>query len=644
MMLNAIRLAEDYGTDFKINWFPRGAAAPKLDQPADLFSDAFMAEHFIDNDIYEALDPKPLPLWRFRKDSDSKRLEAALADGNDILLDEGFEIIEFPWEDSRDLRTRFRGFISRIGFNPIVQRHIDEIEVALAKGTGRTIAYHIRRGDILNEDPWKHKDWPAKIEPDELYRFYLEKHSEAGAIVFSDQPESVERFKSSNPKVGSIDDIVDLSDCKPLQRDFLELFAMSRASEIVAPPISGFSRAAALLSGQDVQNFGNVLTRDEFDIAYGRAADRLKEGVDKFITPSEAAHIYSKVARWMNDQGRDQDAYDAGRAVLDAGADNAFVPLFHAIQCIYLGRWKEGLAVIDRALASPDMWKEQYVVTLAIRAHILGALGRPEMARRSFLRALWQKPMLPDVCVVGSFMVRRRRLKPGAALHFDAASLATIFVNPRGRNIILQQNRILNHRRAMDTSMITVDWPWFCTDSKLDRLFKTPSDVREIQGKLAERHQDRPGAGPYSFSAILEARMGNVERAQVLNERALKAAPQDGMVRKRQAEIYLMMGDHKRAIAEMQTYRTCAPDHPFWHFLTGMILEDAGNKTAALACFQTASRLDKSTPELHALVADRYIEAGQTDAAIAALQTAAELAPNQQKYAKRKARLLKRSA
>src|SRR6056297_3762860 len=104
MMLNSIRLAEDYGTDFRINWFPRGAMAPKLDTPADLFAADFIDRHFIDNADFEALDAQTKPLRTFLRDSSPDRLEAHLAGGGHVLLDEGFEIVEFPWEDAADLR------------------------------------------------------------------------------------------------------------------------------------------------------------------------------------------------------------------------------------------------------------------------------------------------------------------------------------------------------------------------------------------------------------------------------------------------------------------------------------------------------------------------------------------------------------
>ena len=644
MMLNAIRLSEDYGTDFRINWFPRGAMAPTLATPTDLFSEAFIECHFIENAEFEALGPIAKPLWTFMNDEGPKRLEAHLAGGGHVVLDEGFEIVEFPWEDASDLRERFRGFISCIGFNPVVAGHIEQIEAAMAANEGRrTIAYHIRRGDILNTDPWKHKEWPAKIEPDELYSAYLEKNGGAKALVFSDQPESIARFTTAHPQVGSIDDLVDLKGCKTVQRDFLELFAMSRASEIVAPPISAFSRAAARLSGQERKCFHEVMTVEERDRAYDRLLERFAKGPEAFITPSEAAHVFVKLARRLQEAGREQEAWEIGQRILDAGADNAFMPLAHALNGMYLGKWDEALTYINRALADPHQWRENYISGLAVRAHILGALGRRKRARRSFLRAFWQKPMLPDVTVIGTFMIKRGRLRAGETLPFDRETLLVLPVRYQQTNIVVQQNKILR-RRASDLSTLAIEWPWFAMDGKTDRFLNAPHELKKMQARLAKHHGGVPGAGPFSYDALLEARMGKPERALEMNARAVEAAPDDPMVRKRQAEFRMMTGDYAGALAEMEVCRACAPDHAFWHFLTGLIHETAGDRAAARACHEAACEMDDSTAELHAHLADMCRDTGDTEGAVAALERAAEIAPNQQRYRNRRDRLLKRQA
>ncbi len=643
MMLNSIRLAEDYGTDFRINWFPRGAMAPKLDTPADLFAPDFIKRHFIDNADFEALDAQTEPLRTFLKDSTTDRLAAHLAGGGHVLLDEGFEIVEFPWEDSGDLRGRFRGFIARIGFNPVVARHMAAIEAAMAAQGGRTIAYHIRRGDILNEEPWKHKEWPAKIEPDELYSAYLEKNADAGALVFSDQPESIARFTAAHAQVARIDDLVDISACKPVQRDFLELYAMSRASEIVAPPISAFSRAAARLSGQERKCFHEVMTVPEREAAYERLLERFGRGVSEFITPSEAAHVYIKLARRLQESGRDEAAWDIGEAILAAGADNAFLPLMQAICGIYLHRWDEALAHVRAALAHPNQWQENTVTALAVEAHILGALGRRYGARRSFLRAFWQKPMLPDVTVIGTFMIKRRRLRPGRVLPFDRDTLLMLPIPYQQTNILVQQARILR-RRASDLSTIAIEWPDFAIDGKVARLLDSPRDLAALRDRIEADPRFAPGTLPDSFCALLEARMGRIEAALTRNSEARAANPDAPLIAKRQAEILSLAGDHAGALREMEACRAMAPDHAFWHYLTGRIHLAAGDAAAARAAMERAAEMDDSTAELHSRLADLCRADGDEAAAIAALDRAAEIAPNQQRYANRRARLMRNSA
>ena len=639
VLLNSIRLAEDYDADFCINWFPRGAMAPKLDTPSDLFDRSFIDRHFIDNDTFEALDSRTKPVWAFHKDKNPDRLNAHLARGGHVLLDEGFEILRFPWEQDEDLTERFRGFILRIGFNPVVQKHIGQIIAKMDQGGRKVTAYHIRRGDILNEAPWKHKEWPAKIEPDELYSAYLEKNPDADALVFSDQPESIARFTTAHPQVSSIDDFVDLGDCKPVQRDFLELFAMSRASEIIAPPISAFSRAAARLSGRERKCFHEVLSVEERDAAYSKAADRFRRGISEFITPSEAAHIYVKVARRLQETDREAEAWGIGQSILDAGADNAFLPLMHATNGIYLEQWEPALRHVRRALRDPNQWQENYISALAIQAYILARLTRPVLANRSFLRAFWQKPMLPDVAVIGSLMIRQRRLKPGATLPFDRDTLVHLPIRYQQTNIVVQQNRILR-RRALDLSTIALEWPWFAMDGKSKRLMSSKPDLEALRTRLMTDETYIRERDTFSFRALIETRLGDLDAALETNTQALNKVTDDPLIHKRQAEILMLRGDYDGALAQMEDCKALGPDHAFWHFLTGLIHQRAGDLTSARAAMKAATQMDETTAELHSFYADLCLDMQDKQAAIAALEQATEIAPNQKRYKNRRQRIL----
>ncbi len=641
MMLNSMRLAEDYETDYRINWFPPGAMAPKLAIPHDLFDPAFIEEHFISNTRFEQIDHLIKPIDFFRHDPDPSRLQAHLANGGHVLLDEGFEIEKLPWESQTHFQKRFRFFLSRIGFNQTVKQQMAQIEDAMTALPGPVIAYHIRRGDILNEAPWKHKEWPSKIEPDELYSAYLDKNPGVAALVFSDQPESIASLISKHPQLQCMADLVDLEACKPVQRDFLELYAMSLASQIIAPPVSAFSRAAARLSGQERKCFHEVMDENERERAYAKTIDRFHKGASEFITPSEAAHIYAKAARRLQVSGREEEAWSIARQILEAGADNAFLPLIQAANCVYLNKWDEALEHVQVALDSPDQWQENYVSALAIRAHIFGALGKAVRARQSFLRSFWQKPSLPDVTVVGTFMIRRQRLRPGEMLPFDRPTVMALELGYQLHNIVLQQNKIIR-ARALDLSSIAIEWPWFALDGKTQKLLSAKHDLGKMRSKLASDDRYVPGAGPFSFCALLDARMGKLDSALKQNEQALAHEPEDQLVRKRHAEILLLRGDHDAALRQMQECRSQGPDHAFWHFLTGLIHEASGDLRSAITSFEKSAAMDDTTSELHAYLAEVYRKTNNSTAAIAALDRAAQIAPNQQRYRNRRARIMRK--
>jgi len=355
MMLTCIRLAEDFDTTYKVNWFPQGNDAPELDHPQELFTQDWMKARFLDAEGFEKLSKKALPVWTFQNDKSPDRLIAHLKSGRSVLVEEGFEVLAFPWEDVEAIRPRYREFIHRIGFTRDIRAIMDRADDRLS-GQGVS-AYHIRRGDILNGLPWKHTTWPAKIETEELYEAHLEKSAGQTAIMFSDQPELITRFQKRFPHLLRMSDIADLSGMKRSQRDFLELYTMSRADHVVAPVISAFSMAAARISGQQRKVFRDVLSEDEITAANEAALNRLHGPLEGFLNTSEAAHIYSKVLFHLNrlkSEDRTEEALELGAKLLDAGSDNAFMPLLQALNLFYLDRCPESAASVEADLKSTE--------------------------------------------------------------------------------------------------------------------------------------------------------------------------------------------------------------------------------------------------------------------------------------------------
>ncbi|RBI73081.1 hypothetical protein DQW77_09510 [Roseovarius sp. TE539] len=642
MILTAIRLTEDYRTDFRFNWFPPGADAPTLSNPGELFSEAFMARHFVDNEEYAAFQVRVEPIWKFLDDKTPDALNAHLDAGGHVILDEGFDIIAFPWEDPEALRARFPGLIRKIGFNALIARRIEDIDTALSDAGTESVAYHIRRGDILNADPWMHKQWPSKIEPDELYSAHLRAKKPRLALVFSDQSESIARFRSAHPGVKGIEEIVDLADCTVAQRDFLELYAMSRAGQIVAPAISAFSRAAALISGQARQRFVDVLDSTERDAAYEALLARLKSGVGTFVTPSEAAHLYAKLAARLPVQNREEEAWEIGRIVKESGATNAFVPLFHAINCVYLNRWDEANSNIKQALNDPNLWQESHAAATAIHALVLGALGKAIRCHRTFLRAFWQKPFLPDVTLVGSFMINRRRLKPDRPVPFSLPVVQAMRVPYMRANMFLVQNKFIK-RRAYDFSSIVVEWPYFVMDGKAERVVANSKALEEIHDKVMTRGEETDLPERESYCALVQARMGDPEGALRRHAKTAEAMRGHIMVTKRQAEILAMSGRPDEAAELIRPLAEESAKQPYWHYLLGRFLRDCDRPGDARTAWEAAAAIDMTTAQIHSDLAELCRDMGDVHSAAAALDRAAELAPTQQKFVNRKQRYLRKA-
>ncbi|WP_171054539.1 tetratricopeptide repeat protein [Roseovarius arcticus] len=640
MILNCIRLSEDFGFDYLINWFPRNAAAPKLANPDELFSQDYMDRHFISNDEYEAMRDGAQPLHAFFQDKTPDRLLKHLNGGNHILLEEGFEVAVFQWENEEQIADRYRGFIKKIELNSLVASKMAEIDQAVGPSSAGSVSYHVRRGDILNEDPWKHGMWPAKIEPDELYLKHLEIGQPQMALVFSDLDESIERLQKEHPNVRGIKGLITVSDCTPCQQDFLELYAMSRTEKIVAPVISAFSSAAARLSGRDRRRFVDVLEPAQINDAYDRVADRFRGGLHNFVNLSEAAHVFSRLSRHLAMNDREQEGYDIGKSLLEAGTDNAFLPLLHAVNCIYLSQWQEAKINLDKAMSAPGLWKEDYASAMALLSHVNAALGDPIGARRLWLRAFWAKPHLPDVIVAGSALMERHRLKSGPDLTFDIKLLRSQRLPYIQRDILTVQRKMIK-RKPVDFSLLTIEWRSLVLDRKAKRLLMDQKILKRIRTLVA---QTSPDPGFDSFRGLLQHYVGRSKAARALTAEAIEAAPEDFLVNKRRAEVLWAANQPVRAIRHMRKLTELEPSNPFGHFMLARCLEQNEKPAEALHHYREAASLDCSTPAIHAALANCLSDQGQFDPAIEAFATASALAPTFQKFSNQGERLARKLA
>ncbi|WP_319546940.1 hypothetical protein [Ruegeria conchae] len=634
MILTCIRLAEDFETDYRVNWFPQGADAPELDQPEELFTTDWMDAHFLNQPEFDALNETALPIWAFQNDPSPERLMDHLASGRSVLVEEGFEVLAFPWEDIEAIRPRYRDFIRGVGFVDKVRQIMDRADEKLS-GQGVS-AYHIRRGDILNGLPWKHSTWPAKIEPEEFYEVHLEKSRGQTAIMFSDQPELIVRFKQRFPQLMQMSDIAELSGLTRAQRDFLELYAMSRADQVIAPYISAFSMAAARISGQQRKVFRDVLTEEELQGANERVIERVAQGPAEFLNPSEAAHIYAKAAQYLSAQDRSEEAYESAKPILDTGADNAFMPLLQSLNCFYLSKWQESETLAREGLENPHLWPEDYAVMCALRGAILGVQGKRWAATRHFAKAFWAKPLRPDVVVLGSRMLYRSHLAHRLLPPVDWSLQRTVRQRrfPPFNNLYLVQHKVVSWRPC-NFDFVLLDWADLALDQRARRLFDQRKRLEALSSALDDL-PDLPADDPRLQSAqvVLQKHLGEVSGAQAIDRtrRIVAEVPENTLYQKRLAELYEAEGDTDAAQKTMAEALACDPESPFLLYAMGLLLERTGQIGQGEKLILQAADQDEVSVAIQGMAGQIHMRRGNKKKARPYLEKARDLYPPYKRF------------
>lgn len=641
MMLTCIRLAEDFETTYKVNWFPKGSDAPELDHPQELFAQDWMDAQFLSAEAFEKLSDKALPIWTFQGDKTPDRLIAHLNSGRSVVVEEGFQVLAFPWEDIEAVRPRYRDFIHQIGFTDEIRTIMGRADEKLS-GQGVT-AYHIRRGDILNGSPWKHTTWPAKIEPEELYEAHLEKTAGQTAIMFSDEPELIAAFQKRFPQLLGMSDIADLSKMTRSQRDFLELYTMSRAEQVIAPAVSAFSMAASRIAGGQSKMFRDVLSEEELQDAGEKVVDRLAKGPSGFLNPSEAAHIYAKATFHLfslNSKDRAEEAMGIADLILDAGSENAFLPLLQAINLFYLGRWHDALEMVDKTLDDPNVWAEDYAVARALRAATLGGQKKRWMAAQEFSRAFWAKPLRPDVIVFGSRLVFRDQIAYRALPPIDWPMQKSLRRSWFNYNAHIAQRKVIA-RRPCNFDLILLDWSILALDEKArrltrnrDRLWMLQDGLETMKNLSVEAQVPEDSPGHRSLSSLLQLHLGQISTDQAVSvaQDVCAERPDNALYLKRLAELYEAEGELARARLTMADALANDPDNPFLIFAMGCFLERIGSEEQAQQQLVSAAEHDDNTAAIQGAAGQLLLRKGKKDEARKFLKRAHELCPTLKRF------------
>lgn len=275
MMVNAIRLARATGVSVRVRWHQGSDLSAIINDPTEFFDADFVAQHFVDRSSFLLLREGAVRP-QDRRDLDLAGFRALLEQGTNILVDEGFGFPAYVGENPAEVASAGAAIWREVPLAPAVIRVLDEIRAAIGP---KTTAYHIRRGDILTLPRAMNRPWPNKYVYDELYETHMALALESGArpILFSDDADTIVRFKASFPALIPAATLFDASSVTPGQADFIELLALASCGRIVAPPQSAFSSSAATLGEVPICDVEQALGPDQRRVAGNRLYDRLRD-------------------------------------------------------------------------------------------------------------------------------------------------------------------------------------------------------------------------------------------------------------------------------------------------------------------------------------------------------------------------------
>ncbi|WP_133117372.1 hypothetical protein [Paramylibacter kogurei] len=565
-MLNALRVATDYDIDFKMYWLITDTMSDEIRDPSQIFSQNFIDKYFVTKDSFESLQPDMFEVAYRNPGWDADRLASEIAKGKNLLLSHAFaSVATFPHEDEAVVRASVAAAFDRLEFNPVVATMIDKINTALDDAP--PIAYHIRRGDIIDpESNAAKKVWPKKYTPREFYHIHLQRHSENSngkILVFSDEPREVERLKTMSSNVLALDDMIDTAALNDAQYDFLSLYAMSRCHEIIGPPGSGFSETAALFGNATVTDVQETLSPEDHDQALALLVSHLDSGPEHFLGLADVGQTLPFATEYWLKNNKSKQGAAITRKYLDMGLNRAYI---YVILCeLYLGHDDAQAALDIRALAQKQ--ELQFDIAMAtlnlmcVRAHL--AQNDKEGAIQSLCLSLWSFPNIQGAEKTMLQMVLNKLLTPDNFFPFD--KMLTRFALPgspaAGGNRVggfIGKKPIEIPFVSID--MISRDWSLFL-GKRRHRLFHHKDRIEMLYSRItAVCERCSPEHAHSSMTGLYALEMGDVKRALKQHRAATDAVPNNALYQKRFGDALIADGQIGNGITALTLAAKIEPE------------------------------------------------------------------------------------
>jgi|GEM_PF-2494662 len=572
--MNALRIGHDYGLPVKIYWPTLASMDTNIGEHTDIFSAEFIAKHFISHEEFNDLNKDAIGLTQMRK-TPATEIVQMVRDGSVMALNGVQTALCLGGEDEALVAQSYRATLDRISFTDVTKANIDRIHAA-TKGQ-EFLAYHVRHGDVTTTYRAKNKPWPNKFIPNAFYVQHFNEHvKKTGkrAMLFGDLQPSLDWLCEQCPDLIQISDVIEFGKLGSLQRDFLELYAMSRAVKIVGPNNSGFSQLASSLGGVEFCDIVTDLTPNDSELAFDEMSKLIASAPEQFSSNGEIAQNLAHLGPYLLESNRALQAADLISREIKRG--NTITYLFPMLARCYLQieAHQDVLETRNRSLSEP-MFDPLSIADLdAMAAKAAFSLGDSHEACRLLTLALFQTPYARHVRDVFKLLDRKSLLTSRNCFPIDRDLMRIITPNNQvfhpvffawewRHSLISDFQRPLTHAGAADL-----------LSKQIDQAFRGETRTDDLQASFK------------SFQSLLLMGRGHTEKALELSMDAIDMAPKNQFVLKRHIQNLLYTRTYDIALRFAQELVALEPKVPAYRNLLGDCLVGLKKRHKAIAAFE----------------------------------------------------------
>lgn len=591
-LLNTLRLARKFGVSGSYLWLSQpDGPYPELVDPRHFLTDEFVAAHI--QIVTETPDRAGLQNVRaVAPGMNVQGFARALAQGRRYECDSMSELVRFIDEDAATVAAEMRAVAADLALTPRLQKALTKARRVIARaGGGAPVAMHVRRGDILDGDPWSYSSWASKYVPDEFFRAFIAGH-DGPVIAFSDTPAAVTHLRQGDPRVLPAAELLDTAALSVAERDLLELLLMAGCAEVGAPSHSAFSRAASVIGGCRILALPPDLPDAARRGAFDAVLDRVITRPDSFFAPGDLAQSAAYAARHAASAGRGNaliDALAGQRALLER-----FPFLYRELAATAwtVGRKQKARRLARQGLDSPLMrnrdkplCRQVLLVSETTEPDQLGA----ELVNMVFTGHAAEGPIMP--ALAGRLLAEGG--KTAQMLGF-APELLPLYAQPDPSG---------GAGPVLPLWLLRIDWFEFIRDPGLQsealnwpamwhKIRPAAAGLAEVEAALAA------GTPPATPDAAMAARLGfcasvlrlhgRLKRAMALLEWLDRVRPGDALTAKRLADACFGAGNRKAGWRWLELAQDRAPHHALLCLSQAIRAAEDGDAARAAMALATA--------------------------------------------------------